>query len=181
MYGCRSNTGQLPIKCSVSCDDGWFHIIDVLSALIVDYYPDAIAILIKEKYGTLRFHLANYPKEDYLLGLINMVDSLSEITCEKCGNKFYNKELFTKHNKTNCKYKKDALDYDRNLSKYLKKEILGPVNAPIFKINKKFRCRLLLRVPKRNIIQKQLNSCIDKIKLNSGIKLTVDVDPISFN
>lgn len=87
MYGCRSNTGQLPIKCSVSCDDGWFHIIDVLSALIVDYYPDAIAILIKEKYGTLRFHLANYPKEDYLLGLINMVDSLSEITCEKCGNK----------------------------------------------------------------------------------------------
>ena len=75
----------------------------------------------------------------------------------------------------------EALKLKKYLSKYLKKEILGPVNAPIFKINKKFRCRLLLRVPKNNIIQKQLNSCIDKIKLNSGIKLTVDVDPISFN
>ena len=63
----------------------------------------------------------------------------------------------------------------------MKQEILGPVNAPIFRINKKFRFRLLLRVPKKNIIQKQLNLCMDKIKLNAGIKLTVDVDPISFN
>ena len=75
----------------------------------------------------------------------------------------------------------EALKLKKYLSKYLKQEILGPVNAPIFRINKKFRCRLLLRVPKKNIIQKQLNLCIDKIKLSSGIKLTVDVDPISFN
>ena len=75
----------------------------------------------------------------------------------------------------------EALKLKKYLSKYLKQEILGPVNAPIFRINKKFRCRLLLRVPKKNIIQKQLNLCIDKIKLNTGIKLTVDVDPISFN
>jgi len=75
----------------------------------------------------------------------------------------------------------EALRLKKYLSKYLKQEILGPVNAPIFRINRKFRCRLLLRVPKRNIIQKQLNLCIDKIKLGHGIKLTVDVDPISFN
>ncbi len=75
----------------------------------------------------------------------------------------------------------EALKLKKYLSKYLKQEILGPVNAPIFRINKKFRCRLLLRVPKKNIIQKQLNLCMDKIKLNTGIKLTVDVDPISFN
>ena len=75
----------------------------------------------------------------------------------------------------------EALKLKKYLSKYLKQEILGPVNAPIFRINKKFRCRLLLRVPKKNIIQKQLNLCMDKIKLNAGIKLTVDVDPISFN
>ena len=75
----------------------------------------------------------------------------------------------------------EALEVKKYLSNYLKKEILGPVNAPIFRINRKFRCRLLLRVPKRNIIQKQLNLCIDKIKLGHGIKLTVDVDPISFN
>ena len=75
----------------------------------------------------------------------------------------------------------EALKLKKYLSKYLKQEILGPVNAPIFRINKKFRCRLLLRVPKKNIIQKQLNLCMDKIKLSTGIKLTVDVDPISFN
>ena len=75
----------------------------------------------------------------------------------------------------------EALKLKKYLSKHLKQEILGPVNAPIFRINKKFRCRLLLRVPKKNIIQKQLNLCMDKIKLNAGIKLTVDVDPISFN
>ena len=75
----------------------------------------------------------------------------------------------------------EALKLKKYLSKYLKQEILGPVNAPIFKINKKFRCRLLLRVPKKNIIQKQLNLCMDKIKPSAGIKLTVDVDPISFN
>ena len=75
----------------------------------------------------------------------------------------------------------DAIKIKLHLSKYLKQEILGPVNAPIFRINKKFRCRLLIRVPKENIIQKKLNFAINKIKLSSGIKLTVDVDPISFN
>ena len=75
----------------------------------------------------------------------------------------------------------DAIKIKLNLSKHLKQEILGPVNAPIFRINKKFRCRLLIRVPKEIIIQKKLNFAINKIKLSSGIKLTVDVDPISFN
>jgi primosomal protein N' (replication factor Y) len=63
----------------------------------------------------------------------------------------------------------------------LKEEILGPVNAPIFRINRKFRYRLLIRVPKENVIQKKLSLIIGKIKFGSGIKLTVDVDPISFN
>ena len=75
----------------------------------------------------------------------------------------------------------DAIKIKLHLSTYLKQEILGPVNAPIFRIKRKFRCRLLIRVPKENIIQKELNLAISKIKLSSGIKLTVDVDPISFN
>ena len=33
----------------------------------------------------------------------------------------------------------------------------------------------------KNLIQKQLNLAISKIKFQTGIKLTVDVDPISFN
>jgi len=36
-------------------------------------------------------------------------------------------------------------------------------------------------LPKKNLIQKQLNLAISKIKFQTGIKLTVDVDPISFN
>jgi len=75
----------------------------------------------------------------------------------------------------------DAIKIKLHLSTHLKQEILGPVNAPIFRIKRKFRCRLLIRVPKENIIQKELNLAISKIKLSSGIKLTVDVDPISFN
>ena len=58
---------------------------------------------------------------------------------------------------------------------------MGPVNAPIFKLNQKYRCRLLLRSKKNILIQKKLAKVLKKIKISSGIKLTVDVDPISFN
>ena len=75
----------------------------------------------------------------------------------------------------------EAIKLKRNLSNYLNCEILGPVSAPIFRIKKKYRCRLLIRMPKKNLIQKQLNLAISKIKFQTGIKLTVDVDPISFN
>ena len=50
----------------------------------------------------------------------------------------------------------EALKLKKYLSKYLKQEILGPVNAPIFRINKKFRCRLLLRVPKKKYYSKTI-------------------------
>ena len=82
-----------------------------------------------------------------------------------------------KENKTEL----EAIKLKRNLSNYLNCEILGPVSAPIFRIKKKYRCRLLIRMPKKNLIQKQLNLAISKIKFQTGIKLTVDVDPISFN
>jgi primosomal protein N' (replication factor Y) len=59
--------------------------------------------------------------------------------------------------------------------------VLGPVNAPIFKLNKKYRCRLLMRSSKNILTQKKLAKVIKKIIIPSGIKLTVDVDPISFN
>ena len=75
----------------------------------------------------------------------------------------------------------EAIKLKRNLSNYLNCEILGPVSAPIFRIKKKYRCRLLIRMPKEILIQKQLNLAISKIKFQAGIKLTVDVDPISFN
>ena len=59
--------------------------------------------------------------------------------------------------------------------------ILGPVLAPITKLRKKYRCRILIRCPKNLIIQKHLSLSLDKIKMTSGIKLEVDVDPVNFS
>ena len=60
-------------------------------------------------------------------------------------------------------------------------KVLGPVNAPIFKLKKKFRFRLLVRGRKTLKMQNSLAKIIPKFKFPSGMKLTVDVDPISFN
>jgi len=59
--------------------------------------------------------------------------------------------------------------------------ILGPVLAPITKLKKKYRCRILIRYPKNLFIQKYLSQSLNKIKITSGIKLEVDVDPINFS
>jgi len=75
----------------------------------------------------------------------------------------------------------EALKVKNQITKVIKEEILGPVNAPIFKLNQKYRCRLLLRSKKNILIQKKLAKILTKIKIYSGIKLTVDVDPITFN
>ena len=59
--------------------------------------------------------------------------------------------------------------------------VLGPVLAPISKLRKKYRCRILIRYPKDLFIQKYLSQFLNKIKITSGIKLEVDVDPINFS
>ena len=59
--------------------------------------------------------------------------------------------------------------------------VLGPANAPIYKIRKKFRVRLLIRGKKSLKIQDSLSLAIKNFKFEKGIKLSVDVDPISFN
>ena len=63
----------------------------------------------------------------------------------------------------------------------INEKVLGPVEAPIYKIKKKFRQRILIRAKKTSKIQKNLNEALKKYNLPSEIKLTVDVDPISFN
>ena len=59
--------------------------------------------------------------------------------------------------------------------------ILGPVLAPIIRLKKNYRCRLLIRYPKNLFIQKYLSHSLNKIKIIPGIKLEVDVDPIYFS
>ena len=69
----------------------------------------------------------------------------------------------------------------RIISKVKNIEILGPVNAPIFKIKNKFRSRLLIRCSKNRLAQKSIWLMLKKLKIPSRIKLAVDVDPLNFN
>jgi len=59
--------------------------------------------------------------------------------------------------------------------------ILGPVLAPITKLRKKYRCRILIKCPKSLFIQKYLARWLNEIKIQHGIKLEVDVDPVNFS
>ena len=76
---------------------------------------------------------------------------------------------------------KFALNLKSKIPKMDDVNVLGPVFAPIIKMRKKYRCRMLLRYPKNLFIQKYLSTTLDKIKISSGIKLEVDVDPINFS
>ena len=76
---------------------------------------------------------------------------------------------------------KEAIRFKNFIESTVHGKVLGPVNAPIFRLKKKFRVRLLIRGKKSLKVQGSLSNVISKFKFNSGIKLTVDVDPINFN
>ena len=83
--------------------------------------------------------------------------------------------------KNEKKLEKDAFYFKNFLEGKINAKVLGPVSAPIFKLNKKFRVRLLIRGSKSLELQNILSKLILKYKFAKGIKLTVDVDPINFN
>ena len=74
-----------------------------------------------------------------------------------------------------------ATNIKSKLPKISDVNILGPVLAPIAKLKKKYRCRILIRYPKSLFIQKYLSQTLNKIKSTPEIKLEVDVDPINFS
>ncbi len=76
---------------------------------------------------------------------------------------------------------KEAFYFKTFLVKNLSAKVLGPVSAPIFRLKRKFRVRLLVRGSKSLKLQNSISKLIKKYKLSNGIKLTVDVDPINFN
>ncbi len=88
--------------------------------------------------------------------------------------------LILSGNKEN-ELEKEALKFKLFISNNINGKILGPVSAPIFKLKSKYRVRLLIRGAKSLQLQNSLASIIPKYKFASGIKLSVDVDPISFN
>ena len=73
-----------------------------------------------------------------------------------------------------------AKEIKSRLSKLNNLEVLGPVDSPLLKIKKKFRARLLIRFNNQTFMQKKIARVINKLKISSKIKLTVDVDPINF-
>ena len=76
---------------------------------------------------------------------------------------------------------KEAIRFKNFIESAVHGKVLGPVNAPIFRLKKKFRVRLLIRGKKSLKVQSSLSNLISKFKFIGGIKLTVDVDPINFN
>ena len=83
--------------------------------------------------------------------------------------------------KNEKKLEKEAIKFKLSIQNKIYGKILGPVSAPIFKLKGKYRVRLLIRGPKTLRLQNSLAQIIPKYKFLSGIKLSVDVDPISFN
>ena len=79
------------------------------------------------------------------------------------------------------KLEKEAMKLKLSIKNKIYAKVLGPVSAPIFRLKRKYRVRLLIRGPKTLKLQNSLASIISKYKFSSGIKLSVDVDPISFN
>ncbi len=80
-----------------------------------------------------------------------------------------------------AKLEKEAYKFKTFLENKLSGKILGPVNAPIFRLKKKYRIRLLIRGAKTLKLQNSLALAMLNYKFQPGIKLSVDVDPINFN
>ena len=83
--------------------------------------------------------------------------------------------------KNEKKLEKESYLLKEILASKLNGKVLGPINAPIYRVRKNFRNRLLIRSKKSFKIQNSLSKILENYKLPTGIKLTVDVDPITFN
>ena len=79
------------------------------------------------------------------------------------------------------KLEKEAFNFKNFIEKKIKGRVLGPVSAPIFRLKRKFRIRMLIRGSKSLKLQNSIAKIIPNYKFSSGIKLSVDVDPINFN
>ncbi|MDA9696529.1 primosomal protein N' [Candidatus Pelagibacter sp.] len=79
------------------------------------------------------------------------------------------------------KLEKEAINFKNFIENKIEGKLLGPVNAPLFRLKRKFRIRFLIRGFKSMKLQSSLAKIIPKYKFSSGIKLSVDVDPINFN
>jgi hypothetical protein len=80
--------GQAEMARGIECDDGWFPLIDTLCEALQwetdhDDAPQIVALQIKEKFGSLRFHAVR--GSDAQVGMIRLAARMSERICEVCG------------------------------------------------------------------------------------------------
>ena len=73
-----------------------------------------------------------------------------------------------------------AREIKKRLNEIKDIEILGPIDSPLLKIKKNFRSRLLIKFSNQKLLQNNISKLLNKLKISSKIKLTVDVDPINF-
>ena len=78
------------------------------------------------------------------------------------------------------KLEKEALSFKNFIETKIEGRVLGPVNAPIFRLKRKFRVRLLIRGIKSMKVQDSIAKINPNYKFAAEIKLSVDVDPINF-
>jgi hypothetical protein len=102
----------------ICCGEGWFNILNMLSRNIQHYLdwkpevPQVTVSQIKEKFGSLRFYYEG--GDEYVKGMVSMAESMSEVTCEKCGNPGETKDrhgwLITMCNQCRNNLDKQSLD-----------------------------------------------------------------------
>ncbi len=86
------------------------------------------------------------------------------------------------------KNEKNTMKFAQNLGALAPKidgfQLLGPAQAPIYKIRHNFRLRFLLKCPKKlrvqNFIYDWINNCPFDWRAVNGIKIEIDIDPQDF-
>ena len=84
LEGMTKNITESCLAFGIECGDGWYKILDAALEKIQALAPGARVSQIKEKYGTLRFYLGSANGDAF--DIADMAESLSEITCETCGD-----------------------------------------------------------------------------------------------
>lgn len=94
--GCSEPPIRSLMAFGFECDDGWFDLIEALSAHLTSLAEELstrepkfggsfMASQVKEKYGTLRFYVGPCTDEGH--AIIHFAESLSARICETCGNR----------------------------------------------------------------------------------------------
>ena len=76
--------------CWISCDTGWYALLDDLDQKISYLAPEYELHQVKEKYGTLRYYIGGPVKDritaEIIADLVSQAEDLSARICENCGS-----------------------------------------------------------------------------------------------